>query len=200
MTPIIMEADLGAVAAKMLALKEKQRDKVHIDISDGLFCDYLSIAPSDLQEIDTANMKIDFHLLVDDPTEWIEECIALNPRRIIGQVERMGSQAIFIKTIESYKGEAGLALEIGTPVDAIEKEALQKAKVILLLAVPSGTHGSDFDERVIEKIKELKKVYQGAILIDGGMNKTTQQKVMEAGATEIAANSAYWRGEWDTNI
>jgi len=94
-TPIIMESDLKVVAAKMLSLKEKSVDRVHIDIGDGLFSDLLTIAPSDLQEIDTANMKMDIHLLVDDPSEWIEECVALNPKRLIGQIERMGSKCNF---------------------------------------------------------------------------------------------------------
>ena len=191
-----MESDLKVVAAKMLSLKEKKIDRVHIDIGDGLFSDLLTIAPSDLQEIDTANMKMDIHLLVDDPSEWIEECVALNPKRLIGQIERMGSQVQFLETIESYKCAAGLALEIHTPIEEIEKDALDKAKVILLLAVPAGTSGSSFDKQVIGKIMELKKIYNGAILIDGAMDQTTYKQVLAAGATEAGANSAWWRGDF----
>lgn len=192
-----MESDLTVVAAKMLSLKEKRIDRVHIDIGDGLFSDLLTIAPSDLQEIDTANMKMDIHLLVDDPSEWIEECVALNPKRLVGQIERMGSQTLFLETIESYKCEGGLALEIDTPVDEIEKEALEKAKVIILLAIPAGTTGSPFDSRVIDKIKELRKIYKGSILIDGAMKPDTYKLVLEAGATEAGANSGWWEGKFD---
>jgi ribulose-phosphate 3-epimerase len=196
-TPIIMESDLKVVTAKMLSLKERKIDRVHMDIGDGLFSDLLTISPSDLQEIDTANMKMDIHLLVDDPSEWIEECVALNPKRLIGQIERMGSQVQFLDTIESYKCAGGLALEIHTPIEEIEKEALDKARVILLLAVPAGTSGSPFDEHVIEKVKELKKIYSGAILIDGAINPNTYTMIIDAGATEAGANSAWWRGDFD---
>ncbi len=196
-TPIIMESDIKVVAAKMLSLKEKAVDRVHIDIGDGLFSDLLTIAPSDLQEIDTANMKMDIHLLVDDPSEWIEECVALNPKRLIGQIERMGSQVQFLETIKSYKCEGGLALEIHTPIEEIEKEALDKTKVIILLAIPAGTTGSAFDERVIQKIKNLRKIYKGSILIDGAMNPATYKLVIDEGASEAGANSAWWRGDFD---
>lgn len=196
-TPIIMESDLKVVAAKMLSLKEASIDKVHIDIGDGFFSDLLTIAPADLQEIDTAKMKMDIHLLVDDPMEWVEECVALNPVRLIGQIERMGSQTLFIETVGSYGIKAGLGLKIETPIDEIEKEVLDKVKVILLLAIPAGTSGSKFDERVLDKITELRRIYDGDILIDGGINKSTYKKVVEAGANEVGANSAWWRGEFN---
>ena len=194
-TPIIMESDLKIVAAKLLALKERAIRNVHIDIGDGLFSDLLTIAPADLQELDISNMLMDIHLLVDDPTEWIEECVALNPVRVIGQIERMGSQTLFLQEINKYRFKGGLALEISTPVEEIEREALELANVVLLLAVPSGTSGSLFDKRVIEKIRELRKIYSGSILVDGAINKDTYKEIIDAGATEAGANSAYWKGE-----
>lgn len=194
-TPIIMESDLAVVTAKMLALKERKMDQVHVDIGDGLFSDLLTISPADLQEIDTANMKMDIHLLVDDPLEWVEECVALNPRRLIGQIERMGSQTLFLESVSDYGFEGGLGLKIETPIESISEEVLKTCKTILLLSVPAGTSGSEFDERVIDKIKELRKIYSGNILIDGGVNKNIYKQVIEAGATEVGANSKYWNGE-----
>ncbi len=195
-TPIIMESDLKVVAAKMLSLKEAGLNRVHIDIGDGLFSDLLTIAPADLQEIDTAKMKMDIHLLVDDPMEWVEESVALNPVRLIGQIERMGAQSIFLETVRGYGIKGGLGLEIDTPISEIESESLSKASVILLLAIPAGTSGSPFDEKVLTKIAQLRKVYDGDILIDGGMNRQTYKQVIESGATEAGANSAWWKGEF----
>lgn len=194
-TPIIMESDLSGVEEKLSLLRARGIDNVHFDIGDGLFSDLLTISPADLQELNTSHMKMDIHLLVDDPTEWVEECVALNPKRLIGQIERMGSQTLFLELVSSYQFIAGLALEIGTPIEEIEEEALKKAKVILLLAVPAGTSGSKFNEKVIEKIRELRKIYKGNILLDGGINKNNYDLIIKAGATEAGANSAYWKGE-----
>lgn len=193
-TPIIMESDIKEVRRKLQILREGKIDKVHIDIGDGLFSDLLTIAPADLQEIDTSNMKMDIHLLVDDPTEWVEEVVALKPARLIAQIERMGSQMAFLESTERYATEGGLALAINTPIEEIEAEALTAVKTILLLAVPAGTSGSAFDEKVMDKIRELRKIYQGSILIDGAISKETYKRVIEAGASEAGANSAYWAG------
>lgn len=196
-TPIIMESNLAVVTAKMLALKERKVDRVHIDIGDGLFSDLLTISPADLQEVDTAKMKMDIHLLVDDPLEWVEECVALKPQRIFGQIEHMGSQKLFTETVEGYDVIAGLALKLETPIEAIEEDMLKKVKAILLLEIPPGTTGSPFDNKVLGKLEELRKIYKGEIVMDGGINPETYQLVMSCGASEAGANSAYWRGDFD---
>ncbi len=195
-TPIIMESDLAEVKRKLRILREKNERLVHIDIGDGMFSELLTIAPADLQEFDLSNMKMDIHLMVDDPTEWIEESVALKPARLIAQIERMGSQKLFLENVTSYGFEGGLGLKIETQIEEIEPDILKYCKTILLLAIPIGTSGSSFDERVIDKIKQLRKIYTGSILIDGAMNKEKYQVVVQAGATEAGANSAWWRGEW----
>lgn len=195
-TPIIMESDFEVVRAKMAQLRERGEQRVHFDIGDGLFSELITVAPADLQAIELTGMEIDFHLLVDDPLEWIEECVALKPKRVIGQIEHMGSQNVFVEAVESYGAEAGLALLLPTPIEAIEKELLAKVKTILLLEIPPGTTGSQFDMRVIEKIKSLREQYSGQIVVDGGINPETYQLAMKAGASEAGANSAYWRGDF----
>jgi ribulose-phosphate 3-epimerase len=194
-TPIIMESDLAEVRRKLEILRERKAGRVHLDIGDGLFSDLLTIAPADLQEFDLSEMRMDIHLLVDDPTEWVEECVVLKPARLIAQIERMGPQKLFLESVANYGVEGGLALKIETPIEEIEEEVLSTCKTILLLAIPAGTTGSPFDLRVIDKIIQLRKKYTGSILIDGAMNKETYERVIEAGASEAGANSAYWSGE-----
>lgn len=195
-TPIIMESDMEIVKQKVKLLEVRGESRVHIDIGDGLFSDLLSIAVADLQEIRLDQLMIDFHLLVDDPTEYIEECVALKPKRVIGQIERMGSQMRYLETLQDYGVEGGLGLLIDTPVSEIEKEALKAAKSIILLEVPPGTSGSKFDMRVLDKIKQLRQSYAGTIIVDGGVNSETYKLAILAGADEAGANSWYWS---DTN-
>jgi pentose-5-phosphate-3-epimerase len=192
-----MESEIDEVGRKLSILREQNLDRVHIDIGDGLFSDLLSIAPADLQQFDLSKFKMDIHLLVDDPTEWIEESVALKPARLIAQIEHMGSQLAYLENVEGYGIEGGLALKIETPIEEIEPESLEEAKTILFLAIPPGTTGSPFDERVISKIKALRAKYKGSILIDGAMNPETYERVIKAGASEAGANSAYWRGDFN---
>jgi len=196
-TPIIMEGDTAEVGSKLKILHNQSVKQVHFDIGDGLYSDLLTVSPADLQQFTLDNIEMDIHLLVDDPTEWIEESSALRPARIIGQIERMGSQKLFLESVDGYGIKGGLAIKIETPIEEIEKDVLGPCDTILLLAIPVGTTGSLFDIRVIEKIKELRKMYTGKILIDGGINLKTYKQVLEAGASEAGANSAYWRGDFN---
>lgn len=198
-TPIIMESDLDVVREKIDLLRSTGESRVHIDIGDGLFSDLLSISPADLQEINLGEINLDIHLLVDDPTEYIEECVALKPKRLIAQIERMGSQVRYLETVKDYGTDVlgGLALKIETPIEAIEREALSLAGAIILLEIPPGTSGSKFDMRVLPKIKELRKIYSGQIIVDGGINPETYKLATQAGADEAGTNSSYWRGEFN---
>ncbi|MCE7897680.1 MAG: hypothetical protein DPW11_03280 [bacterium] len=198
-TPIIMESDLDVVREKIDLLRSTGESRVHIDIGDGLFSDLLSISPADLQEINFGEISLDMHLLVDDPTEYIEECVALKPKRLIAQIERMGSQVRYLETVKDYGTDVlgGLALKIETPIEAIEREALSLAGAIILLEIPPGTSGSKFDMRVLPKIKELRKIYSGQIIVDGGINPETYKLATQAGADEAGTNSSYWRGEFN---
>lgn len=198
-TPIIMESDLNIVREKIDLLRSRGESRVHIDVGDGLFSDLLSISPADLQEINLGGINLDMHLLVDDPTEYIEECVALAPKRLIAQIERMGSQVRYLETVAEYgtNVSGGLALKIETPIEAIEDEALKLAKAVILLEIPPGTSGSIFDMRVLPKIKELRKIYSGQIIVDGGINPETYKLATLAGADEAGTNSSYWRGEFN---
>lgn len=198
-TPIIMESDLDLVREKVEILRRRGESRVHVDIGDGLFSDLLSISPADLQEINLGEINLDMHLLVDDPTEYIEECVALTPKRLIAQIERMGSQVRYLESVRDYGVNVmgGLALKIETPIEAIESEALSLASAIILLEIPPGTSGSSFDMRVLPKIKELRKIYSGQIIVDGGINPETYKLATLAGADEAGANSSYWKGEFN---
>lgn len=196
-TPIIMEETIDEVEKKLVQLKNNMINQVHFDLADGLFCDLLSIVPADLQLLELWEMKVDIHLLVDDPTEWIEECVMIKPTRLIAQIERMGSQIGFLERVEELGVEGGVALKRETPIESIEKEVLERCRTVLLLAIPPGTSGQKFDQRTIEKIKELRKIYEGSILIDGGVTPEVYKQVLLEGATEAGSNSSYWRGDYE---
>jgi pentose-5-phosphate-3-epimerase len=111
----------------------------------------------------------------------------------------MGSQVRYLEAVREYGTGTlgGLALKIETPIEAIEPEALELASAIILLEIPPGTSGSQFDMRVLPKIKELRNVYKGQIIVDGGINPETYKLVMKAGADEAGTNSSYWKGEFN---
>jgi ribulose-phosphate 3-epimerase len=151
--------------------------------------------------LDISGILLDIHLLVDDPTEWIEECVALKPDRIFAQVERMGNIEYFVQALAGYGGvRVGLGLGIATPLTTLTDHILGDIDSVLLMAIEPGYSGRQFDPAVITKIQELRKRWDGTIAVDGGINPETYIQSLSAGATEAGANTALWKGDFETNL
>jgi len=192
--PIINEHEREKAILK-IELAKTVVSRVQIDIEDGMFVDRLTIFPSDLADVEWGQLAVEYHLMVDDPTEWIEECVRANAYKIIGQVERMGNQELFVEDVVRQGIMPGLALELFTPVSALDRKALEKVQTVLLLAIPTGPSGSKLDERIYEKIQALRKIYTGTIFVDGGINPETYKQVLRAGADEAGSSNYLWQGK-----
>ncbi len=192
--PAILEETKRGVEEKVKLVRGLV-ERVQLDVVDGLFADNLTVTPEDLREINWGELGVDVHLMVDDPMEWVEACLSLPKARLIAQVERLGSQSIFVDWVKGYreiKG-VGLALKLETPIEALKEEILKEVEVIVLLAVKAGFQGQGFEKRVIEKIKRLKKMFEGEVVVDGGVNQETIERLVEAGVDGVAVGSYLWQ-------
>lgn len=196
--PISLENDIEVVLGQVKTAKERGAVRIHIDIIDGLYADNITIAPADLQAVDFLGMELDLHLLVDDPVEWLPECVALSPKRIYAQIEKMGSIEYFITALKEHRGiQVGLGIDLPTHIEAVRESEFELADEILLMSVKAGWSGQDFDPTIINKIKKLRTTFTKEIFVDGGINPKTYKQVTQAGATEAGANTAYWRGDFN---
>lgn len=190
--PDVLTIDIGEVQEKT-RLVQGLAQRFHVDILDGQFADNLTVSPADLHSVDFGDLQVDLHLMVDDPVAWIEGCVALSPARLIAHIERMGSQRAYVDRLTAYGHVGvGLGVDLFTPIASLEKSVLPDVKLVLLMAVPAGYSGQLFDERVLPKIGELREIYAGRILVDGGITVETARRVAEAGAHEVAVNSYLW--------
>lgn len=190
--PAILESTREGVVEKV-ALVKGRVERVQVDVVDGLFADNVTVGPTDLEKIDWSGLGVDVHLMVDDPMEWVEDCLSLPKVRVIGQIERMGNQGWFVDWVKGYGKEVGLAVDLHTPISSLEKDVLEEVDLVVLLAVKAGFQGQDFDERVWGKIGELQRFFRGEIVVDGGVRKEQLGKLKELGVS--AAVGSFW---WET--
>ncbi len=61
------------------------------------------------------------------------------------------------------------------------------------MSVKAGESGQEFDESVIQKIKDLRSKFYGKIEIDGGVNDKTLVLAKDAGADLFCATSFLFR-------
>lgn len=164
-----------------------------IDVVDGIFADMITVMPSDLKDINWHGFTHEYHLLVNEPDEYLEESIRSEATKVIAQIERMHQRQDFIATVKQHHLIVGLGLDIATPIEELTDTDLQMTDEILLLAVTAGFMGQTLNSHVYSKIKELRqRGFTKPIIIDGGVNQKTIPELKTSGASHFAVNSALW--------
>lgn len=177
---------------------------LQFDIIDGQFIDNLTITPSDLLELDLGEFSCDFHLMTEEPLDYVFELIehqeSIPTRAVIGQVERMSSQAVFLETVKKNNWQTGLSLDFFTPLESIDDDSWSQLDIVQLMAIEAGFQGQEFQERIFEKIKELnhlQKLYNRdwEVIIDGGVKPHHLKLLQAAGVEGVVVGSGLWQAE-----
>jgi len=146
------------------------------------------------------NLNFEIDLMANKPEEKVEEWVSAGATRIILHVESKGNVG---KAIKMLKGrvEVGLALNEDTSISVIESPtlAIEKDDVqfIQLMGIDRiGFQGQEFDAKVIEKIKEVKKFCpELPVSIDGGVSLENAKRLVEAGADRLVVGSAIFESD-----
>lgn len=179
-------------------------ETVQIDIIDGRFADNLTITPADFGELEFGELSCDLHLMTEEPLDAVFELIEYSKvvpvRAVIAQLERMSNQKFFLEEVEKHEWEAGLSLDIFTPLESIDDTSWQYLKVIQLMGIEAGFQGQKFNPLVLEKIAQLKLLIQKfgkeiEIIIDGGVTTETIEKIAAHGIESVAVGSALWQSQ-----
>lgn len=194
--PTLLTNDSEEIQAKINKLSEVTGPlpfHFQVDIIDGFYADNLTIMPETLKTIDWKNYTFEVHLMVNDPEDYLGEVADAGATGIIAQIEHMHDREDYLKVARSLNLKAGLALDLYSPITELTTNDLLYSDIILLMAVKAGFSGQTFNPLVHDKIKELRaRGYSGAIEIDGGVDGDSIPKLIDAGATHLAVNSALW--------
>jgi len=192
------------VLADMLHRADTVVDRVHIDIIDGVYADNETIDPTALNMIDNGLM-LDFHLMVNEPENWVQKCLRAGGDRIIGQLEMMESQRKFIEAVTSEGASVGIAIDDDSDIDDLDSDYLDSLDVIVVMSVPAGFGGQEFRLSALEKIDKLdrlrkEKGYRYAIADDGGITLDLIDDVRREGADEAIIGNRIFNGDLKANI
>lgn len=191
-------------AKALVVSAETKTERVQIDIIDGIFADNKTIDPVVFEEVETT-LKLDYHLMVKNPINWVERCIRGGADRIIGQIEMMESQAEFVGKVEEVGAYVGLAIDIDTPVSKLDPTIITNLDAVLVMSVPAGFGGQEFNEKALDKIKELDEIRLRdtspfKIIIDGGVSLEVLTKLLPTGVDEVAIGRKIFEGDLEANL
>lgn len=203
--PAILTDSVEVFESQLAIVKQEAKvDVVHVDVIDGYFVDNLTITPMDLVDVDFGNLKLDFHLMTEEPLGFAEEVINyignLPVRAVIGQVEKMSSQTDFVDLLIERQIKPGLALNLFTPDEEISDLTFKKLAVLQLMAIEAGEQGKKFDhlvmakiEKVVARAKELNPNLE--IIVDGGVKFEHLALLNSLQVGAVAVGSALWQSE-----
>ena len=154
--PAILTDSLELVQKQINLVRSQKKVKVvQIDIIDGYFVDNLTITPMDLVDIKFHDLKIDFHLMTEEPMTFAEEIVNHGKyfpvRVVIGQVEKMSSQEDFVSLLENYNIMKGLSLDLYTPHEEILDSVFKRLDSLQLMSIEAGAQGHSFNDLVFKR-------------------------------------------------
>lgn len=203
--PAILTDSVEEVEQQLQLVKSlRSVEAVQIDIIDGVFADNLTVTPIDLINLDFGELKLDFHLMVEEPLDYLNEIVQyqkfLPIRAVLGQIERMSSQDEFIELTKKSGFLAGLSIDLFTPITEIKESLISKLDVVQLMSIEAGFQGQKFDERVIKKIIELNKIRNTKnnkleIILDGGIKEAHLEQLKKLKADGVAVGSWLWKND-----
>ncbi|HUQ84885.1 MAG TPA: hypothetical protein VM077_01035 [Candidatus Limnocylindrales bacterium] len=185
-SPGTADKDFEAIEKKLQDVKGFAR-VIHIDIIDGKFADNKTFSePAPFAKY-SKDFIFEVHLMVHEPINYLKSFADAGFQRFIGQIEKMSDQAEFVAQAQIL-GEAGLAIDLDTPVRDI-KVQLDDLDTILVMAVKAGFSGQEFNDDALVKIEELKELTDVPIEVDGGINERTIHITKNLGASRFVATS-----------
>jgi len=173
-------------------------DLFHLDIMDGRFVPNISFGPLIAKTIDQlTHLPLDIHLMIERPERYLATFRKSGADYLTVHLEACPNPTKVIKQIRDLKAKVGIALNPQTPFDSIIP-FLPKIDLLLLMSVNPGFGGQKFIPPVLEKIKEAaqwtnQRSIPLEIAVDGGVNLQNAPKIIEAGATILAAGTAIFR-------
>ena len=173
-------------------LNDTDVDFIHVDIMDGKFVKNKTMPFKEMRHIyEYTSKRLDVHLMVEDPSNYIPLYAELNTEYITIHVEIDEDIDKDLKMIRDYSIKCGLAINPDTKVSELVPY-LPFLDEIIVMSVYPGAGGQSFIEETSDKIKELRALIDSynldiSINVDGGVNDKTKDKCV--GANILTAGS-----------
>ncbi len=192
--PSILAADYANFASELKRIEGTSAEYVHIDIMDGQFVPNITFGADVVASMRKhSKLVFDCHLMVVNPERFVDAFAQAGADIMTIHAESTLHIHGALQKIKKAGMKAGVVINPGTPVSAIEP-VLSLVDQVLIMTVNPGFGGQAFIPEMLEKVQKVAKIrdekgYDFDIEVDGGVDNKTIKACYQAGANVFVAGS-----------
>ncbi len=198
--PSFLTADLARLGEEARAVEEAGADYLHLDVMDGRFVSPITFGATLVEAVrKVTRLPLDVHLMIEQPERQLEAFAQAGAHILNVHVEACPHIHRVLGQIKELGCRAGVCLNPGTPLSAIE-EVLEESDQVMVMGVNPGWGGQAFIPGTLPKVRRLRALLDERglspdIEIDGGVKVGNAAACAEAGARVLVAGSAVFNDE-----